>query len=408
MPALATLTCSHFGVCGGCTCAPSTIDSQERRPAEGEVRPQRRPAAYESQLAAKEARVRELLSGFDVGEWRPIVPSPETWFYRNKMEFAFAVGWETPDLVLGLREAGRFDRVVDVQSCLLMSPEASAILNIVRSWAKEHALTGYHRGRHQGDLRYLVLREAKNTGQRMAVLITSRALPDHSLQALREKIEPLVTTFLTGATETKSDVARAEETHCLWGAGTIEERLNKLRFEISPYSFFQTNTHGTEKLYALLEAWAREGQAGALVDLYCGAGGIALSLAHCFDRVIGIDTNRGAIGDAGRNAERNGIGNAEFVCEDALEFLKKLPASKLSVQLAAMVVDPPRPGLHPKALQALLEMNPARLAYVSCSPESLARDLGRLAPLYHIRSVQPVDLFPQTPHTETVVFLEHR
>lgn len=135
---------------------------------------------------------------------------------------------------------------------------------------------------------------------------------------------------------------------------------------------------------------------------------MTLALAGSFDRVVGIDTNRDAIEDAKQNAEANGIDNAEFVCEDALEFLKKLPGSKLSIQLSAMVVDPPRPGLHPKALQSLLEMNPARLAYVSCNPESLARDLQTLVPLYKIGSVQPVDLFPHTAHVETVALLEHR
>jgi len=147
---------------------------------------------------------------------------------------------------------------------------------------------------------------------------------------------------------------------------------------------------------------------GALIDLYCGSGGITLALAASFDRVIGIDTNKAAIEDAKKNAEANGIENAEFVCEDALEFLKKLPGSKLSVQLSAMVVDPPRAGLHPKALQALLEMNPAKLAYVSCNPESLARDLQSLVPVYRIRSAQPVDLFPHTAHVETLCILEHR
>jgi 23S rRNA (uracil1939-C5)-methyltransferase len=209
----------------------------------------------------------------------------------------------------------------------------------------------------------------------------------------------------------------------LWGPGTIEEKLGSLTYRISPYSFFQTNTHGTEKLYDLLRDWAAphphplppvggegvrvRGEA-ALLDLYCGSGGITLTLADRFDRVVGIDTNRSAIEDAKKNAETNGIENAEFVCEDAQEFLKKLPGSKLSVQLSAMVVDPPRVGLHPKALQALFEMNPAKLAYVSCNPESLARDLQILVPFYRIRSAQSVDLFPHTAHVETVVLLEHR
>jgi 23S rRNA (uracil1939-C5)-methyltransferase len=135
---------------------------------------------------------------------------------------------------------------------------------------------------------------------------------------------------------------------------------------------------------------------------------MTLALADHFDRVVGIDTNADAIEDAKKAAQANGLLNTEFVCEDALEFLKKLPGSKLSVQLSAMIVDPPRVGLHPKALQALIEMNPLRLAYVSCNPESLARDLQSLIPFYKIQRAQAVDLFPHTAHVETVIFLEHR
>ncbi|HVO32853.1 MAG TPA: methyltransferase domain-containing protein, partial [Elusimicrobiota bacterium] len=181
-----------------------------------------------------------------------------------------------------------------------------------------------------------------------------------------------------------------------------------LQFRVSPYSFFQTNTQATEQLYGLLADWASSVGGGALVDLYCGSGGITLSLAGGFDRAVGIDSNREAIEDAVFNAGQNGVSNVEFVTGDVLDFVKKLPASKLAVQLSAVVVDPPRPGLHPKALQALIGLNPPRLAYVSCNPESLARDLASLAPLYRIRSVQPVDLFPQTPHVETVALMEHR
>jgi len=228
-----------------------------------------------------------------------------------------------------------------------------------------------------------------------------------TISDLQEKIQPLLSTCWLGVTDEKSDVAQAEDMQLLWGPGTIEEKLGSITYRISPYSFFQTNTHATEKLYARLQEWGRDIR-GALVDLYCGSGGITLTLAGSFDRVVGIDTNLSAIADAKKNAEMNGIGNAEFVCEDALEFLKKLPGSKLSVQLSAMVVDPPRTGLHPKALQALLEMNPFRLAYVSCNPESLARDLQNLVPFYTIRSAQPVDLFPHTAHVETLVFLKHR
>ena len=184
-------------------------------------------------------------------------------------------------------------------------------------------------------------------------------------------IEPLVTTAWLGVADSISDVARTPNMQLLWGSGHLEERLGDLYFRVSPYSFFQTNTRGTERLYSLLKDWGR-GLSGALLDLYCGSGGITLSLARSFDRVLGIDSNREAIEDAVFNAQRNHVNNAEFVTGDAIDFMSKLPASKVSVQLAAIVVDPPRPGLHPRALQgAGRAFNPPRLAYVSCNPESL-------------------------------------
>lgn len=376
-------TCQHLGTCGGCS----------------------GPLPYPEELLRKEARVHSLVAPYHVDEWRPMIPSPDPWHYRNKMEYAF--GAVDSGLTLGLRQAGRFDRVVDVETCFLMSEESLEVLKRTRTWARERGLSGYNRRLHTGDLRYLVLREGKHTAERMAVLI-ARTLPD-GLDALRARWETLVTTAYLGITECKGDVARADDMKLLWGPGTIDENLGTLRYRISPYSFFQTNTRGTERLYGLLREWAsalRTG--GALLDLYCGSGGITLAVADLFDRAIGIDTNRDAIEDAKENAGRNGIRNAEFVCEDVLEFLKKLPASKVSVQLAGVVVDPPRAGLHPKALRALLDMNPVHLVYVSCNPESLARDLQTLVPFYKIRSAQPVDLFPHTPHVETVAILEHR
>jgi 23S rRNA (uracil1939-C5)-methyltransferase len=388
------MKCFHFGQCGGC----ATVQAEDGTWA---------PLPYDQELVQKEEKVRNLLGALTIDEWRPMVPSPEIWNYRNKMEFAFGELREM-SFRLGLREAGRFDRIVDLETCGLMSPEAVEGLKLTRAWAKKNALSGYNRFSHQGLLRYLVVREGKNTGQRMGFLIAAQPIEAAALTDLQRDLEPLFTTFSLGVTDARSDVARAPNMQPLWGPGTIEEKLRQITFRISPFSFFQTNTRGTERLYSLLVDWAKTIGGGALIDLYCGSGGITLSIAEGFDRVVGVDTNREAIADAQFNAVKNGIQNAEFVGEDALDFLKKLPGSKLSVQLAALIVDPPRPGLHPKAMNALVELNPPRLAYVSCNPESLARDLQILAPLYRIRSVQPVDLFPHTAHVETVVLLDHR
>lgn len=382
------MDCAHFGLCGGCFCPPGS-----------------RPPPYAQELQTKEAQVRGLLAPFDVKEWRPIVSSPDEWRYRNKMEFAFAV-WDDA-MVLGLRQAGRFDRIIDLQQCGLVSESAEEILRKTREWARGKSLTGYHRRRHVGDLRYLVVREAKNTPDRMAVLLTTSAGAAKFDPAELEFLKPYTSTAFLGVTDSLSDLAITPDMRLLWGPGTILEKVLDRTYRISPYSFFQTNTRGTERLYGLLRDWGRS-IGGTLIDLYCGSGGITLALAGDFERALGIDTNKSAIQDAKENAERNGLTNTEFVCEDALDCLVKLPGSKLAIQLSAMVVDPPRPGLHPKALQALLEMNPLNLAYVSCNPESLARDLQSLAPLYTIKSVQPVDLFPHTAHVETLCLMEHK
>lgn len=382
------MNCMHFGVCGGC-----------------KVQPDRTLLPYSDELVRKERQVRDLLQPFEVGTWKPILPSPDTWHYRNKMEFAFAV-WDDA-LVLGLRQEGRFDHIINLETCGLMSEVAVQLLKRVRAWAGHHQLQGYHRRRHTGDLRYLILREGKNSKDRMGILLTtSQGAAKFSTDTLSPFQDSLSTLWM-GVTDDKSDVAQAKDMRLLWGPGMITERLINRTYQISPFSFFQTNTRGTEILYGLLREWGAA-IGGTLIDLYCGSGGITLAMAESFERAIGIDTHQGAIQDAVRNAELNGLENVEFVCEDALEFLKKLPGSKVSIQMSAMVVDPPRVGLHPKALAALLEMNPQKLAYVSCNPESLARDLKSLVPLYRIVSAQPVDLFPHTAHVETVVFMEHR
>lgn len=165
--AVETIICRHFGICGGCHCPLETADGP-------------RPLPYREELAAKETRVRELLRPFDVGEWGPLVPSPDPWHYRNKMEYAFGREWGGPvagenrALVLGLRQAGRFDRLVDVETCRLMSEDSLELLNRVRRWGLAEGLTGYDRRRHEGDLRYLVLREGKNTGERLALLLAHK------------------------------------------------------------------------------------------------------------------------------------------------------------------------------------------------------------------------------------------
>lgn len=366
---------------------------------------------YEQQLQRKMAAVTAALIPFEVGELRPIVPAPERWFYRNKMEFAFGtLGTEKGgegELVLGLRREGRFDQVVPLEECLVLAPDAGQLLAEVRRWAIAEKLPAYNLRRHEGILRYLVVREGKRTHQRMVHLIGTPELKPY-LPALIERLLPKlpgVTTMLVSFTTRKSDVAVAEQTEILTGPGWIEERLDALHFRISPFAFFQTNTVGAEVLYQLLGTWMPP-TPGVLLDLYAGTGGISLSLAGASDRVIGVELNAAAVQDAQRNAELNGIMNCEFVAEDVAVFLRRIALSKVPTQLSAVVVDPPRAGMHPKAAAALLELAPPCLLYVSCNPQALALDLQRFGGQYRVAMAQPIDLFPHTPHVEVVVRLE--
>ncbi|MBI3291654.1 MAG: 23S rRNA (uracil(1939)-C(5))-methyltransferase RlmD [Elusimicrobia bacterium] len=380
------IQCQHFGVCGGCGWPG---------------------VPYEEQLERKMAAVTGVLAPFELGDLPPILPSPERWFYRNKMEFAF--GTADGSLALGLRREGRFDQVVSLQECLVLSPDAPRLLETVRSWAEQEHIPPYDLRRHQGVLRYLIIREGKHTVQRMVHLIGTPELQTH-VPSLRERLLPElpgVTTMLVGYTTRKSDVALAEHTELLSGPGWIEERLLTLQFRISPSAFFQTNTAGAELLYHTVAAWVPS-RPGVLLDLYAGTGGMTLTLAGAADRVIGVESNAAAVQDAEQNAQLNGITNCEFVAEDVAVFLRRIALSQVLTQLSAVVVDPPRAGMHPKAMAALLELNPPCLVYVSCNPQALARDLQQLGVYYRITAVQPIDLFPHTPHVEVVLRLDHR
>lgn len=324
------------------------------------------------------------------------------------MEFAFGGLKDQPPL-LGLRQKGKFDRIVDLSECRLQSPEVGPLLAAVRAWAIQEKLPTYHLKSHRGFLRYLVVREGKNTGQRMVCLVTSEGeIPrDSFLEALRSsgvRVDTVVWSVNAGL----SDVAWGEERAVLLGPGFIEDKLGDLTFRISPRTFFQTNTRGAERLYQII----KEGlptSGGTLFDLYCGSGSIGLFCADRVERVIGIELNPHAVADARSNAEAFGVSQAEFHAMDASTFAKSAEfLERWKTPGARAVLDPPRPGLQPEVRKLLLDHPIQEWIYVSCNPEALARDLVLLSPAYLIDRVQVVDLFPHTPHVETVVYLKKR
>jgi len=313
-----------------------------------------------------------------------------------------------PELKLGLKPRGKWFEILDLQECFLLSPETPALLDAVRKWAADHKVPPYNNKKHVGVLRNLVLREAKNTGERMVTLVTAPAdLPTASFVEAVRAVYP-ATTVVWGVNGKVSDTAISDKLGALHGPGHVVEELRfgerRIKYRISPQAFFQTNTHGAEILYGVIRRIVRELGPQAALDLYCGGGGIALSLADVAGKVYGVELNASAIADARENAKLNGIANAEFYSGE----VQALLPSMLALGATCAVVDPPRAGLHPTAVAALLEKGPPDLIYVSCNPEALARDLGKLAARYAPRTAEAVDLFPHTEHVETVVTLGRR
>ena len=382
--------CRHFGTCGGCSL-------QDR--------------AYEDQLSYKKEKVAAALNGLPDLPPLSIVGAPQIWNYRNKMEFSFgdvfppvAGQW----LKLGMKPKGRWYHILDLQECFLPSPEAAPLLAAVRAWAESEKVPPYNSHKKEGELRHLVIREAKNRPERMVVLVTTTGeVPKESFVAAVKSVYP-ATTIMIGRNAKVADTAVSDSFEILTGSGFITESLNfddgSVDYRISPLSFFQTNTKGTEVLYGLLRSWTRELKAKLILDLYCGGGGIALSLAGAAGKVIGVESNPAAVADAKANAELNSLRNCEFY-GSTVEFI--LP-SLLDMKPEAAVVDPPRAGLHASAAKALVDMAPPVLFYVSCNPEALARDLMALGPRYAIERLVCVDLFPHTDHVETVAWLTRK
>ena len=381
--------CPYFGRCGGCRL---------------------QHLAYPAQLAFKEKQVRDCLErigGLPPFELRPILPAPAPFGYRNKMEFTVAPSASGP--VLGMHEADRYDVVIDIDRCLLQSDTMNALLAETRAVTRARDLSVYQptpSGEGEGLLRFVALREGVRTGQAMVNLVASA--PD--IEALAPVAEhlgahvPATASVVLNVNDTKSSVAVGSEEHLLLGRDTITERLDGVDFQISANSFFQTNTVQAERLFALVaEACGLTG-AETVIDLYCGTGAISLLLARASRHVYGIELAAAAVADATRNARANGIDNCTFLAGEVRHVLPELAGQ--GVKADVVVADPPRAGFHPKALSTLAAMAPARIVYVSCNPATLARDLADLVRQgYTLEWVQPVDMFPQTPHIEAVARL---
>jgi 23S rRNA (uracil1939-C5)-methyltransferase len=376
--------CSHVGVCGGCRF---------------------QDLAYPEQLRHKESQVADCLKhlgGLDA-TMRPIVPAARTFGYRNKMEYSFG---RDPDgtLTLGLHRRGLFDRSFDLERCHIASETSSALVAFVREKARAAGLPSYDTRRREGLLRFLVVREGTRTGQVMVNLVASEEHPLFETWAAEIRARfPSVRSVLLNTTRRLSSVASGDVERVLSGSDRIEETLAGLTFEISSASFFQTNTEQAERLLeTALEGLALTGSERVL-DLYSGTGTFSLPIATRAREVIGVESNEAAVRDAERNAARNGIGNVRFVTGEA----ERHDSEDFAAD--AILVDPPRVGLHAHAVKRLVQAGAPRLVYVSCNPSTLGRDLALLCgERYQLEWVRPVDMFPHTAHIECVAALARR
>jgi 23S rRNA (uracil1939-C5)-methyltransferase len=348
--------------------------------------------AYEQQLAIKQQQVDDAirrLGGLDGFELAPIEPASERWRYRNKLEYSF--GERDGELVLGFHARGRWDEIVDAQDCQLASEANNARRNEIRAWARASGVPAFDRRSGTGVLRNLVVREGRRSGQLQSRLVTSAAeipRPPVDLHTIVED-EAGGTDGPTGAL----------------GEEYLEEELSGLRFRVSHRAFFQTNTEMAERLYGhALEAAGLTGSE-RVFDLFCGIGTLSLVMARGAGEVWGVEVVPEAIEDAERNAALNGIENVSFRAGDARTTIR--PLVEVAGRPDLVVVDPPRAGLSKKIVRRLIECEAKRIVYVSCNPTTLAPNAAQLAEAgYRLRRVQPVDMFPQTPHIECVALLE--
>ena len=377
--------CAHFPACGGCRF---------------------QDLSYDAQLETKAAQVRDALvrlGGIAEPPLEPIVPAASQYGYRNKLEYSFT---STPDgPALGFHRAGRWDEVLPVELCHLTTDLGNAIRAAVRDWAREEGLVAYSQASGEGYLRHLVVREGRNTGQVLVQLVTAKGEKfetGYFVEVLRRF--PEVRSIHWAINDQPSEATNLP-TRLLWGADAIEEEILGLRFRVRPNAFLQTNTEMAARLYELAVEFAALTGTETVYDLYCGTGTIGLALARSALTVWGVEISEESVACALENAELNGISNAAFFAGNVGMSLAEL--GEKAGPPDVVVVDPPRAGLAGKGLRRVGELEAPRLVYISCNPTTLASDAKYLAAEhgYRLERARPVDMFPHTPHIETVALL---
>lgn len=380
--------CKHFGICGGC---------------------RYQNLSYEQQLDLKKRQVEELIEknglSFDIEN---IYGSPITEGYRNKMEFTFGDEEKDGPLALGMHKKNSFYDIVTLEDCRIVDPDFNVLLQAILKYFKEKGETYFHKIRHEGFLRHLVMRRSVKTGDILINLVTTtQSRLDESEfvnMILSQKIDGKVVGILHTLNDNLADVVQSDETKTLYGQDYFYEYLYNMRFKISPFSFFQTNTLGAEVLYDQVREYVGETKDKLVYDLYTGTGTIAQMLAPVASKVVGVEIVEEAVEAAKKNAVDNHLDNCEFIAGDVLKVV-----DNLTQKPDILVLDPPRDGIHPKALRKIINFNVDEMVYVSCKPTSLMRDLLVFREAgYEVKRCCLVDMFPGTVHVETVVLLSHK
>lgn len=377
--------CKHFGICGGC---------------------RYQNLSYEQQLDLKKRQVEELIekSGLSFAI-ENIYGSPITEGYRNKMEFTFGDEEKDGPLALGMHKKNSFYDIVTLEDCRIVDPDFNVLLQAILKYFKEKGETYFHKIRHEGFLRHLVMRRSVKTGDILINLVTTtQSRLDESEfvnMILSQKIDGKVVGILHTLNDNLADVVQSDETKTLYGQDYFYEYLYNMRFKISPFSFFQTNTLGAEVLYDQVREYVGETKDKLVYDLYTGTGTIAQMLAPVASKVVGVEIVEEAVEAAKKNAVDNHLDNCEFIAGDVLKVV-----DNLTQKPDILVLDPPRDGIHPKALRKIINFNVDEMVYVSCKPTSLMRDLLVFREAgYEVKRCCLVDMFPGTVHVETCVLL---
>ncbi len=392
-------SCKHFETCGGCT-------YQEIN--------------YDTQMQIKGDMVKCILDSVcNDYEFEGILGSPMEWAYRNKMEFSFGDEYKDGPLALGMHKKGSFHDIVTITDCHIVNEDYNIILKAVLAYFADKDIPFFHKMRHKGYLRHLLVRRAAKTGEILVDIVTSsdwqgcpyssEKVEEQMLSELKEELLGLslngtIVGILHTINDALSDVVQSDHTDILFGRDYIVEKILGLEFKISVFSFFQTNSLGAEVLYEKARSYVGETNDKVVFDLYSGTGTIAQMLAKVAKKVIGVEIVEEAVEAAKINAKLNRLTNCEFIAGDVLKVIDDIDEKP-----DLIVLDPPRDGIHPKALDKIINYGVDRLVYISCKPTSLARDLEVLqARGYKLEKACAVDMFPQTYHCETICLLKRK